>query len=298
LVIFKTSFKLAHSPRPILQILSEIFMRLFRFGFGRKRQKLYTILFFSNSDEKPKGIKLSREALILYVFLIVFFISAVVLVIVINTPIKYIVFPETFAESRERAKRLQELSQRLEMFAYELEKVKLYNNLLRQALGEKTGDSIEVNLRRLEEFSRRPREISEDGFEVLQVVESERIRPKFIFPVYNGFVTRGFDSEKQHYGIDIAAKEGDPIRAIDDGYVVFSDWTYNDGYVVIMVHSGGYMSVYKHAQMNLKARNVFVRQGDAIALVGRTGKTGNEPHLHFELWRDGKPLNPKFYIPN
>jgi hypothetical protein len=184
-------------------------MRLFRFGFGRKRQKLYTILFFSNSDEKPKGIKLSREALILYVFLIVFFISVVVLVLVINTPIKYIVFPETFAESRERAKRLQELSQRLEMFAYELEKVKLYNNLLRQALGEKASDSIAVNLKRLEEFSRGQREVSEDGFEVLQVVESEKVRPKFIFPVYNGFVTRGFIPEKQHYGIDIAAKEGD-----------------------------------------------------------------------------------------
>jgi len=268
------------------------------FGLRRKRRRFYTILFFSDSDEKPKGIKLSREALITYILLIVIFITAIVLIVVIHTPVKYIVFPETFAESRERAKRMQELYQRLEKFAYELERVKLYNNLLRQALGEKVSDSIAVNLNRLESFSQRSGNYISDDFDILQMVDVESNRHRFVFPVYNGFITREFSPEIQHYGIDIAAREGDIVRAIDDGYVIFSDWTYRDGYMIILLHSGGYMSLYKHAQMNLKTKNVFVRQGEVIALVGKTGRTGNEPHLHFELWKNGKPVNPKFYIPN
>ncbi|CUS96895.1 Peptidase family M23 [Candidatus Kryptobacter tengchongensis] len=268
-------------------------------GLKRKRQRLYTILFFSDEDEKPKGVKLSKQALIAYITLVVIFISAIVLVLVIHTPVKYIVFPETFAESRERAKKMQELYQRLENFAYELEKVKLYNNLLRQALGEKVSDSIAVSISRLENMSQKKQMMfEENGFDVLQVIDIESVKPKFIFPVFNGFITRGFDPNIQHFGIDIAGKEGDVVRAVDDGYVIFSDWTYRDGYVIIILHSGGYMSVYKHGQMNLKARNSFVKQGEAIALVGKTGKTGNEPHLHFEIWKNGKPLNPKFYIPN
>ncbi|MEN3038914.1 MAG: M23 family metallopeptidase [Candidatus Kryptonium sp.] len=269
-------------------------------GSKRRRQRLYTILFFSDQDEKPKGIKLSKQALILYISLVVIFISTIVLVLVIHTPVKYIVFPETFAESKERAKKMQELYQRLENFAYELEKVKLYNNLLRQALGEKVSDSIAVSMSRLENMAQRKQEMmfSNEDFDVLQVVDIEGVKPRFIFPVFNGFVTRGFIPEIQHFGIDIAGKEGDIIRAVDDGYVIFSDWTYRDGYVIIILHSGGYMSVYKHAQMNLKTRNVFVKQGETIALIGKTGKTGNEPHLHFELWKNGKPLNPKLYIPN
>jgi murein DD-endopeptidase MepM/ murein hydrolase activator NlpD len=267
-----------------------------RFRLRRRRQRFYTILFFSDSDEKPKGIKLSREAFIAYLFLIITLISTIVLIVVIHTPVKYVVFPGTFAESRERAKKMRELYQRLENFAYELEKVKLYNNLLRQALGEKVSDSIAVNIERLGSLSQRSRSFIGDEFDILQTVDMEGEKPRFIFPVYNGFVTRGFNPEIQHYGIDIAAKEGDIVRAIDNGYVIFSDWTYRDGYVIILLHSGGYMSLYKHGQMNLKTRDVFVRQGEAIALVGKTGKTGNEPHLHFELWKDGRPLNPKFYI--
>ncbi len=267
-----------------------------KFKLRRKRQRFYTILFFSDSDEKPKGIKLSRGAFIAYLFLIITLISTIVLIAVIHTPVKYIVFPGTFVESRERAKKMRELYQRMENFAYELEKVKLYNNLLRQALGEKVSDSIAVNIERLESLSQRSRSFIGDEIDILQTVNVENEKPRFIFPVYNGFVTRGFNPEIHHYGIDIAAKEGDIVRAIDNGYVIFSDWTYRDGYVIILLHSGGYMSLYKHGQMNLKARDVFVRQGEAIALVGKTGKTGNEPHLHFELWKDGRPLNPKLYI--
>lgn len=264
----------------------------------RRKQRLYTILFFSDEDEKPKGVKLNERALIAYVVLVFVLISAIALTVAIHTPIKYIVFPNTFTESEKKAKKIQELYQRLESFAYELEKLKLYNNLLRQALGEKVDDSISVNVSRLESMSQKTRFAFGEDIDVLQVVDIEHSKPRFIFPVYTGFVTRDFDPNIQHFGVDIAAKEGDVVRAIDDGYVIFSDWTYKDGYVIMILHSGGYISVYKHSKMNLKAKNAFVRRGEAIALIGKTGKTGNEPHLHFELWKNGKPLNPRIYISN
>jgi len=78
-----------------------------RSGFRRKKQHFYTVLFFSDKNEKPRGVKLSREALIVSIVLFILLISAIALVIVIHTPVKYIVFPETFAESRERAKKMQ-----------------------------------------------------------------------------------------------------------------------------------------------------------------------------------------------
>jgi murein DD-endopeptidase MepM/ murein hydrolase activator NlpD len=267
---------------------------------GSRRKKIYTILFFSDTDDKPRGLKLSRNLLIGALIGIFILISTVALVAVIHTPIKYIVFPQTFAESAIRARQIQELHRKVEAFSYELERLKLYNNLLRQALGEKVSDSISVNVKNLSALSKKTLDISsfDEDLPVLQLIGKEKVSLPFIFPVSNGFITREFDPGIQHFGIDIAAREGDVVRAVADGYVIFSDWTYKDGYVTMILHGFGFISVYKHARMNLKQKNIFVRQGEAIALVGKTGKTAKEPHLHFELWKNGRPVNPKLYISN
>ncbi len=102
--------------------------------------------------------------------------------------------------------------------------------------------------------------------------------------------------ENKHAGIDIVAKEGDPIKASSSGIIVFSGWTYEMGNLIIIHHGDGYFTHYGHNQINLKAQLDFVKKGEVIGLVGNTGiSTG--PHLHFEIWKNKQSIDPLIYFP-
>jgi murein DD-endopeptidase MepM/ murein hydrolase activator NlpD len=117
-----------------------------------------------------------------------------------------------------------------------------------------------------------------------------------ILPPVEGFLTRGFDAKSGHYGVDLAVEEGTMVRAIGSGYVVFADWTHAGGFVIIVQHADGYISVYKHNQRLLKQIGDRVRDREAIALSGNTGEVTTGPHLHFELWRHGLAQDPLNYF--
>ncbi len=117
------------------------------------------------------------------------------------------------------------------------------------------------------------------------------------FPT-QGFITKTFDVEKHHFGIDIAGKTGTPVYAAADGHVIFAGWTVDDGNIVIIAHSNGYVTFYKHNQTLLTTNNVFVKRGEPIALLGNSGETSLGPHLHFELWYDGFPHDPNNFFLN
>ncbi len=117
------------------------------------------------------------------------------------------------------------------------------------------------------------------------------------FPL-SGSVTRKFEPSNRHYGIDIAASEGSSVTAFADGIVLFSGFTINYGFVVIIQHSDGFVSVYKHCKNLAKQSGDFVTRGDVIGFVGDYGLVSSGPHLHFELWQDGLPLNPAEYFQN
>ena len=120
-----------------------------------------------------------------------------------------------------------------------------------------------------------------------------------LLPV-RGFLTKDFQEEgwfapKTHSGIDIVAKKGSVIRAAGTGVIVFANWTYDYGNLVIINHDGGLISYYGHNQRILKPENGFVKKGEPIALLGNSGKSSG-PHLHFEIQQDGVPVDPKKYI--
>jgi murein DD-endopeptidase MepM/ murein hydrolase activator NlpD len=115
-------------------------------------------------------------------------------------------------------------------------------------------------------------------------------------PPVEGFFARGFDAARGHYGIDEAVEEGTPVRSIGDGYVIFADWTNDGGYVVAVQHADGYLSVYKHNSRLLKRVGDRVRNREAVALSGNTGEITTGPHLHFELWRNGLAQDPRLYL--
>lgn len=116
------------------------------------------------------------------------------------------------------------------------------------------------------------------------------------FTPLKGVVTNEFDISKKHYGVDIVSKQNEAVKAVLDGTVILTNWTLETGYVVALQHAGGVISVYKHNSTILKKSGDLARAGEPIAIVGETGELSTGPHLHFELWNDGSPVNPKDYI--
>lgn len=118
----------------------------------------------------------------------------------------------------------------------------------------------------------------------------------FFFSPLKGIIVNGFGETKNHYGVDVLAATGTHVSAIMDGMVVFSGWTVETGYVIQIQHPNNIISIYKHNQNLLKEVGQMVKAGEAIARVGNSGELTSGPHLHFELWFNGTPLNPAEYI--
>ena len=119
--------------------------------------------------------------------------------------------------------------------------------------------------------------------------------PAFFVPM-KGIVTNHFNSNEKHYGVDVVADADAVIKATADGTVIFSDWSVEGGNVIGIQHNKNLLSIYKHNASLLKHVGDAVKTGDPIAIVGGGGTTSTGPHLHFELWFKGQPLNPEDYI--
>lgn len=122
--------------------------------------------------------------------------------------------------------------------------------------------------------------------------------PEFYLPaarVTSGFGYRGDPIEgdqRFHQGMDFAYPHRTPIQAAEDGEVIFSGKKGGYGNAVLLQHGQGYTSLYGHADENLVKVGAKVKKGDVIAYSGSTGKSTG-PHLHFELRKDGKAVDPK-----
>jgi len=116
------------------------------------------------------------------------------------------------------------------------------------------------------------------------------------FPPLNGLVTGKHDIGIGHYGVDIVGKLNSRISATLDGTVVFAGWTIDTGYVIYIQHEQNLITVYRHNAELLKIQGDKVRAGEAIAIMGNSGKETTGPHLHFEMWLNGVSVNPEDYI--
>ncbi|APY10991.1 peptidase M23 [Seonamhaeicola sp. S2-3] len=117
-----------------------------------------------------------------------------------------------------------------------------------------------------------------------------------LFPPVNGTISQHYNIEEKHYAVDVVVPKNTPVKATADGIVIFSEWTANTGYVIIIEHSYGLISVYKHNAELTKSQGDLVKAGEVIATAGNTGELSTGPHLHFELWNDGYPINPTNFI--
>ena len=117
-----------------------------------------------------------------------------------------------------------------------------------------------------------------------------------LFPPVNGTISEEYNAEEKHYAVDVVVAKDSPIKATADGTVIFAEWTAETGFVVILEHSEGLLSVYKHNASITKSQGDLVKAGEVIATAGNTEEYSTGPHLHFELWSDGYPINPTNFI--
>lgn len=159
------------------------------------------------------------------------------------------------------------------------------------------------NLLSVKKSGRKPKLYEKDGRFFLSSKKSKIHRYSENIPTLlpvEGFLTLDFKIEdwflsKTHTGIDIAAKKGSIIRAAGAGIIIFANWTFDLGNLIIIDHGGGIFSWYGHNQRILKGEKSYVKEGEPIALLGTSGRSSG-PHLHFEIWKDGIPIDPKEFI--
>ena len=113
-----------------------------------------------------------------------------------------------------------------------------------------------------------------------------------LFPPLTGMITQSYDPSKNHFAVDVGVPEKTPVKAVSDGTVILAEWTTETGYVVIIKHEQNLISVYKHNESLAVNQGDLVISGEVIGFAGSTGILSTGPHLHFELWSDGYPINP------
>jgi murein DD-endopeptidase MepM/ murein hydrolase activator NlpD len=161
-----------------------------------------------------------------------------------------------------------------------------------------------IKLKKSAEDSLLRAEVENQGkYNLYRFENSENVRQKnisigkvLLFVPLKGVITNEFNPSQNHYGVDIVSKQNEAIKCVLDGTVIISNWTLETGYTIAIQHQQNIVSVYKHNSALLKKEGEFVKAGDPIAIIGQTGELTTGPHLHFELWSDGNPVNPKDYI--
>lgn len=277
--------------------------------FKRKLTDKYRLVVLNEKTfEERFALKLSR----LNVFIFGAFFSVLLIVgtilLIAFTPIKeYIPGYDSSKLKREAA----QLTFETDSLKNRLAVIENYANSLRPILtGEITDvptiDSIQdlakrtqIDISKLDATRQdslfREKVESKDRFPLLDEDLQNKAKVVFFAPI-SGTLSQTFNSENKHFAVDVVAKVGTPVKAVADGTVIFSEWTTETGYVIIIKHANNFLSVYKHNGTLLKNQGDLVKSGEAIASVGSTGELTTGTHLHFELWSDGYAVNPTNYI--
>lgn len=280
------------------------------------KKRFYNILLVPSDDAgKTRGMRLAPWQMAAGVVGAVTLIVAAVLSVLIYTPLGPLV-PISNPELEHRYNQeLLSLNERLSDVMQQLIELRTYNVKLRQALGENVqltdsglvsaGPKKQSRAVPQQQAQGRVHTVSPPPVRSFSSPAVERTdytgRSRAVLPVImptDGYITRGFDPNQRHFGLDIAGKTGTPVHAAAEGFVVFAGWTNEDGYMLILSHPDGYLTFYKHNQSLLVAAHRYVQRGEPIALLGDTGITSAGPHLHFEIWKDGAPVDPANYMVN
>jgi murein DD-endopeptidase MepM/ murein hydrolase activator NlpD len=278
-------------------------------GFLQKLRNKYRLIIYNDDTfEEVWYMRLSRLNVFAVFGTLTIFLIALVSIIIAFTPLKE--FIPGFPEGDMRRKIISNY-QKIDSLETELELRKQYLTNLHQIMSGKTPEDITASqdtVANVEEPSFTPsrhdsmlrKQIEKEEKYTLAVdynapSERELSQVHFFAPV-KGMITNPFNPKQKHFGTDLVAGANNVVVSTLDGTVIMANWTLKTGYVIQIQHAHNILSVYKHNAELLKEVGDQVKAGEAIAIIGNSGELTSGPHLHFELWRDGTPLDPEKYI--
>lgn len=273
----------------------------------RKLTLKYNVFIEKESTlEDVARLRLNR--LHVFFFLLFFVITSVVLssLLILNTSLQnylpgYVNYNlrGELVHNLMRLDSIQEEMNRQELYLLNVQdimrgKVKVDSVYSIDSLTMMRADSLLERTHAEEDFRRRYEE--REKLNLTSIVD-ERTSGQFAFycPI-EGVVSTGFDVEKKHFGVDVVTHKNENVMAVFDGIIVMSGFTADDGYVVQLLHSQGFIAIYKHCTAVLKQVGDKVRAGEVLALTGQVVNKVRPQPIHFELWRNGRALDPEKYI--
>ncbi|MDR0798964.1 MAG: M23 family metallopeptidase [Dysgonamonadaceae bacterium] len=276
-------------------------------SFWKKMRFKYKLIFLNeNTLEEVFSLRLSRLSVFWLLSAFAVVLVSLTAIVIINTPIRNYLPGYLDAEIREEmvqnALRTDSIEQVLHSQTAYLDNV---NSILRgdnKVSKIPKNDTIisktETNLQKSSttaEFVKTYEE--EEKYNLNQNVATRNLPDNLIFykPI-KGMISSHFDLKEKHYGVDIATSPKESVLSTMKGTVIFTGFDANAGYIIQIQHSNGFVSIYKHNAVLLKKEGNEVNASEAIALSGNTGTLSSGTHLHFELWYNGKPVNPEEFI--
>jgi murein DD-endopeptidase MepM/ murein hydrolase activator NlpD len=275
----------------------------------RLRNKYRLLVINETSYDERMSMMLSPLNVIVVVGLTFMVISGLTLLLLVYTPMKEWIPGYPSEDIRKKAHHAANLADSLARVVYTYDQ---YNQNLKQVLrgnipvdsfGFQSFDSTSLDIdftRSVEDSLLRDRFENQEQFNIVMdasVASKKILETILFFPPMRGSISSKFDPENAHLGVDITGQEDEPILATLEGTVIFSDWTSETGYVIQVVHANNLLSVYKHNSVLLAKVGDQVTAGQPIAIIGNTGELTTGPHLHFELWYQGQPLDPEEFMP-
>ena len=265
-----------------------------------------TVLNEATFEEKLSYSLTPLNLIIMFGGMLVVFGSLIYLLVAF-TPLKNYVIPDYTSTGYREEARIARL--KADSLFEEVRKNDRYLNDLKVILNggtlSNTSDSsqsinetpnLNYDVSELDETMRR--KISEqDRFSIEAIEETEdRKKGLILFKPVNGTIFNAFNPKDGHYGIDLVAPKDDPVKSVLDGTVIAASFTADDGNVISIQHANNLVSVYKHNAVLLRKIGDMVKAGESIAFIGDSGENSEGPHLHFELWENGSPVNPTQYL--
>ena len=274
---------------------------------GKWLFKYRVVIMNESSLEEVKTFRLNRLNVFVYSSLFAILMITLTTLVIIYSPLRQYILGFSEADQRKQIVDLtfhaDSLQQRIasnDAYFLSLQKV-LTGDIEPDKINK---DSVlnavqqipaEVDLQASEEEMKLRSEVAnEERYNVFDVATANT--RKAFFPPIQGMISDEFKADKRHYGIDFTAAEGTPVKAIGEGTVIFSEWSAQTGFVLIIEHPHNFVSVYKHNASITKRQGDKVRAGEVIAQVGNTGELSTGVHLHFELWHEGYPVDPLNYM--
>ena len=258
----------------------------------KRKTKYYTILLIPDNERTTRTLRFSIRKIRLFFTLALIILVSTAFGLVTYWPLAAMYID--YVDLQKDNERLRKSLAQVKEIQNDLEYVKRGNQKLRS--------SLSGYVKIIENSDTEP----SSEMDLFEQTAQERARYNSIpsiFPV-DGFytITRGFEVgsflKEPHMAIDIAGKSGLPVKATADGIVVFSGLTHQEGNVIILQHKYGYMSFYKHNMKNIVRNLQQVKKSQVIALLGGSGEITSGVHLHFEVWRDSRPIDPIRLIKN